>query len=60
MIATLANVWTWVCHTDTAPAPRPKRRGGPVLIGDIMMARGDQPELLIRWTEDKRRLDSGD
>jgi len=54
MIAALSTVWMWFDPTDTAPAPRPGRRTSPVLIGDILMARGDQPEFLIRWKEDQQ------
>lgn len=51
MIATLADFWA---HRPPAAetGPRPPRRHAPVLMGDILVTRGGEPELLIRWRED--------
>ncbi len=56
MIASLSDIWMSLDRTDTAPAPRPKRRTSPVLIGDILTARGDRPEFLTRWKDDQQAL----
>lgn len=53
MTAAFASFWNLFEVTDTTTAPVPRRRRGPVLIGDILMSRGTQPELLIRWREDR-------
>ena len=52
MIAGFANVWTlWSPPATTAP--KPQRRHAPVLMGDILTSRGDVPDLLLRWREDR-------
>ena len=45
---------------DTALAPAPKPRSGPLLMGDIVMMRQGEPEFLIRWREDAERANDND
>ncbi len=59
MSAALASIWTLFDAPVAKSAPPPRRRSGPVLMGDILVVRGDEPELLIRWREDRDRLDGG-
>lgn len=62
MIATLSNVWDWVFEAEDAAATGPElpRRAPPVLMGDILISRGGEPELLRRWREDRARGSDGD
>jgi hypothetical protein len=53
MIAALADFWPWPGAVST-PAPRPRTQ--PLLLGDILTARGGEPDFLIRWREDSDAL----
>lgn len=55
MLATLADFFVLppVPETRTTPAPDPLPRSGPLLMGDILTTRGGEPELLLRWREDR-------
>lgn len=57
MTATFAGFWALFDAPAAATAPPPRRRSGPVLMGDILVTRGGEPELLIRWREDRDRQD---
>ena len=52
MIAVLADFWP---VSATAPAPKPRTQ--PLLMGDILTARGGEPEFLIRWREDRSAIE---
>lgn len=56
MTEAFANFWN-LFDTSATTTPPHKRRPGPVLIGDILTARGQQPELLIRWRADQDAAD---
>lgn len=57
MIAALSTFWPLPRTTRTATAPAPKPCAQPLLLGDILTARGGEPEFLIRWREDCDALD---
>ncbi len=56
MFAGIADFWSFL-EAPAANKPAPPRRHAPVLMTDILVSRGDQPELLIRWREDRDALD---
>lgn len=58
MFATLADVLMPPAPAETtakttAPDP-PPRRSGPLLMGDILAARGGEPEFLRLWRRDQK------
>ena len=55
MLGTLADFWSWPATAPATTAPEPKPRPGPVFIGDILMSRGGEPELLRNWRDDASR-----
>ena len=57
MIAAFADLWTWPDKARKITAPNPRKPMAPVFIGDILMARSETPELLIRWRKDKSIAD---
>jgi len=57
MIAAIADLWTWPDKARETTAPDPRKPMAPVFIGDILTARSETPELLIRWREDKSNAD---
>ncbi len=56
MTASLANFWT-LWSAPSATGPKPPRRHAPVLMADILVSRGQEPEFLIRWREDRDGAD---
>lgn len=54
-----ANLWTGptAAAETTRPAPAP-RRTQPLLMGDILTARNEVPELLLRWRAEERARDA--
>ena len=60
MIAVLSNFWAGITISVPTTAPKPPRRTEPVFIGDILLARGGEPELLRKWREEAERDGDGD
>ena len=54
MIAALTGFLDWSTPTREVTVPERDRVSSPLFISDIVSARWDQPELLIRWREDER------
>ena len=55
MLTAFAEFWAWTPPAEkAATGPGPKSRPAPVFIGDILMSRGGEPELLHRWREEQR------
>ncbi len=59
MIAVLSNFWAGITIPLPTTAPKPPRRTDPVFIGDILHARGTEPEFLRRWREEADRDGTG-
>jgi hypothetical protein len=57
MIAAFADFWVRADAPDSATAPKPPRRSEPLLMGDILTARGGEPDFLIRWRRDRAATD---
>ena len=58
MFAAIADHWVFPSErAEDTTAPPPKPRPQPLLMGDILMTRGGEPEFLRRWREDRDRLD---
>ncbi|MDJ0826279.1 MAG: hypothetical protein QNJ16_12315 [Rhodobacter sp.] len=55
MLTALADFWDWSPPLEATKTPKPKPRPQPVFIGDILLTRGGEPELLRRWREDADR-----
>ncbi len=59
MIAVLSNLWSGITIPVPTTAPKPPRKTEPVFIGDILHARGGEPELLRKWREEAERDGAG-
>ena len=55
MLTMLADFWHTPIDTKSPDTFEPKP--GPVFIGDIISPRAGTTEFLVRWREDKDRLD---
>jgi len=57
MIAAITEFWPRAEAPDTTAAPRPRKPRALLLIGDILAMRGNEPDFLIRWRQDRETLD---
>lgn len=57
MIAAFADLWAWPDKASETTAPDSRKPKAPVFIGDILTARSETPEFLIRWREAKSIAD---
>ncbi|MDF0603483.1 hypothetical protein P1J78_22385 [Psychromarinibacter sp. C21-152] len=59
MLAALSDLFAPLPRAGTTAAPRPPRRTAPLLMGDILAARGGEPEFLIQWRAARDAADKG-
>ncbi|WP_172297490.1 hypothetical protein [Pseudoruegeria sp. HB172150] len=53
MFAAFADLFAAQPEPQATTAPQPKRRSGPLLMTDILIAPGGEPEFVTRWREDR-------